>query len=145
MKITNNHNYQQHTSFGSTLAIWKPDATKRGLVGQLNNLLKDNGFEILQSWQGKAPLDKLKKHYAEHQGKPFFNELISSMQEGDIFVAEIEKKNSIDDVKEYRNLVKNTIRPSFALDMTRNTAHSSSDKPNAIQEILLWFGEKLGK
>lgn len=143
MKITGNN--QQSTSFGSTLAIWKPDATKRGLVKPLNNLLKENGFEILQSWQGKAPIEKLEKHYAEHQGKSFFNELINSMREGDIFVAEIEKKNSPDDVKEYRDLVKNVIRPTYAVDLTRNTAHSSSDKMSALQEIKLWFGEILGK
>ncbi len=138
-----NNSQKQH--FKSTLAIWKPDATLRGLEKPLNAILEKNGFSILQSWKGIAPKAKLKSHYAEHEGKPFFDGLITSMSQGDIVVMEIEKKSSANDVLEFRKLVQEKIRPMFALNKQENTAHSSDSTESATREILNWFPTKIGK
>jgi nucleoside-diphosphate kinase len=60
-----------------TLVICKPDAVERGLVGAIIDRLERKGFVIVGAELRKIDADTARRHYAEHQGKPFFDDLVA--------------------------------------------------------------------
>ncbi len=128
-----------------TLAIIKPDATERNIVGEIIRIIEKNKFKILRLNSMMLTESKAKEFYGVHSSKPFYNDLIEYMTSGMIVAIELEKDNA---VKEFRDLIgdtnpehaKNgTIRKMFAINQSNNSIHGSDSKENAIKEINLIF------
>lgn len=128
-----------------TLVIIKPDAVKRGLIGEIISAFEKKGLKISAMKLELIEKQKLEKHYAEHKGKPFFNSLVSFMNSGPVVLAVVE---GLDAVKVVRKLVgatngreaePGTIRGKYSMSQQNNLVHASADSTVAAREIELFF------
>ena len=128
-----------------TLAIIKPDATKRNIIGEIISIIENSKFKVIRLSSMILTESKAKEFYDIHSSKPFFDALIEYMTSGMIVVIVLEKDNA---VKEFRDLIGDTnpdnakdgtIRKKFALNQSNNSIHGSDSNENAIKEINLIF------
>ena len=128
-----------------TLAIIKPDATKRNIIGEIISIIENSKFKVIRLSSMILTESKAKELYDIHSSKPFFDALIEYMTSGMIVVIVLEKDNA---VKEFRDLIGDTnpdnakdgtIRKKFALNQSNNSIHGSDSNENAIKEINLIF------
>jgi nucleoside-diphosphate kinase len=128
-----------------TLVIIKPDGVERGLIGEIISRYEKKGFKITDCKMIKADRETLVKHYAEHEEKSFFEELISYMTRGKVLVMIIEGNNAIQIIRKLHGKTNpldaeiGTIRGSFANSVTENIVHASDSKDSAEREISIWF------
>lgn len=129
-----------------TLALIKPDAVQRNIIGMIIAMIENDGFVIKKMKLMKMSEELAKKFYAVHDGKEFFNKLITYMTSGDIVALVLEKENAI---LSYRKLIgstdpktadDNTIRKLYAIDKSFNSVHGSDSVINAKNEISIIFG-----
>jgi nucleoside-diphosphate kinase len=129
-----------------TLALIKPDAVQRNIIGMIIAMIENDGFVIKKMKLMKMSEELAKKFYAVHDGKEFFNKLITYMTSGDIVALVLEKENAI---LSYRKLIgstdpktadDNTIRKLYAIDKSFNSVHGSDSAINAKNEISIIFG-----
>ncbi|MGQ9445241.1 nucleoside-diphosphate kinase [[Pasteurella] aerogenes] len=130
-----------------TLSIIKPDAVQRNLVGQILAKLESNGFTIVAAKMLHLTEPQAEGFYAEHEGKPFFVDLVKYMTSAPVVVAVLEKENA---VKDYRTLMgttdpetaaEGTIRREFALSKQQNSVHGSDSVESAKREIAYYFAD----
>lgn len=132
-----------------TLVLIKPDGVKRELIGKIINHYEEKSLEIVALKMITATNDIAKKHYAEHEGKEFFEELISYVTEGKICAMILMGEKAIDVVrkingdKDPTKAELGSIRGQYALDKTRNLVHASDNSESAEREIMIWFPEFL--
>ena len=128
-----------------TLAIIKPDATKRNIIGEIISIIENSKFKVIRLSSMILTESKAKEFYDIHSSKPFFDALIEYMTSGMIVAIVLEKDNA---VKEFRDLIGDTnpdnakdgtIRKKFALNQSNNSIHGSDSNENAIKEINLIF------
>ncbi len=128
-----------------TLAIIKPDATQRNIIGEIISMIENSNFKIIRLSSMMLTESKAKEFYKIHSSKSFYNTLIEYMTSGMIVAIELEKDNA---VQEFRDLIGNTdpnnakdgtIRKKFALNQSNNSIHGSDSNENAIKEINLIF------
>lgn len=128
-----------------TLAIIKPDATKRNLIGQILAEIEHGGLKIKALKMLHLTAEQAGGFYAEHQGKDFFAPLVAFMTSAPIVVAVLEGENA---VQHYRALMgatdpekreKGTIRDKFALSYRENSVHGSDSEASAKREIAYFF------
>jgi nucleoside-diphosphate kinase len=131
-----------------SLIILKPDAVQRGLIGPILTRLEQRGLKLagLKLMRIDEPLAR--RHYAVHEGKPFFNGLVEYIISGPVVVAVLIGKNVIGTV---RNTVgatnpaqaaPGTIRGDFAVEIGRNLIHASDSPENGEKEIELFFDQE---
>jgi nucleoside-diphosphate kinase len=132
-----------------TLVLIKPDGVKRELIGKIINHYEEKSLEIVALKMITATKDIAKKHYVEHEGKQFFEELISYVTEGKICAMILMGEKAIDVVrkingdKDPTKAELGSIRGQYALDKTRNLVHASDNTESAEREIMIWFPEHL--
>ena len=128
-----------------TFVMVKPDGVHRGFIGEIISRLERKGLKIVGMKMIKISTELAKEHYAEHKGKPFFNNLVDFITSGPVVAMVVEGKNAI---KVVRNLVgatnpaeaaPGTIRGDFGLDVGRNIVHASDSPSSAEREISLFF------
>lgn len=130
-----------------TLVIIKPDGVKRGLIGNVITRYERKGFHIIAGKLMKAKKETVEKHYIQHKGKPFYNDLINYFLEGVIFVMVVEGDEAIELVrrihghKDPKQALPGTIRGDYSNSITRNIVHASDCKESAEREIDIWFPE----
>jgi nucleoside-diphosphate kinase len=128
-----------------TLVIAKPDAVKRGLAGEILARVERKGMRIVAGRFFRIDEAMAQHHYAEHEGKPFFGDLISFITSGPVlaFVAEGPEATSV--VRALmgptnpRQAPPGTIRGDFAIELTENLVHGSDSPESAQREIELFF------
>jgi len=135
-----------------TLVLVKPDGVARGLVGEVIARIEAKGYKIAQLRMLQADRALLEKHYAEHQGKPFFEPLVEFMMSGPIvaLVAEgnrvIEGFRSLAGVTDPTVAAPGTIRGDLARDqgtrVVQNIVHGSDSPESAAREIAIFFEGK---
>ncbi len=135
-----------------TLVLVKPDGVARGLVGEVIARIEAKGYKIIQLRMLQADRSLLEKHYAEHQGKPFFEPLVEFMLSGPIvaLVAEgnrvIEGFRSLAGVTDPTVAAPGTIRGDLARDqgtkVVQNIVHGSDSPESAAREIAIFFEGK---
>ena len=135
-----------------TLVLVKPDGVARGLVGEVIARIEAKGYKIVQLRMLQADRALLEKHYAEHQGKPFFEPLVEFMKSGPIvaLVAEgnrvIEGFRSLAGVTDPTVAAPGTIRGDLARDqgtkVVQNIVHGSDSPESAAREIAIFFEGK---
>lgn len=128
-----------------TLAIIKPDIVERHLIGAIISRLEQAQFSIVAMKMVHLNQQQAAGFYAEHEGKPFFANLIAFMTSTPVVVLVLEKENAIAD---YRALMgktnpaeanMGTLRRDFALDGSRNSVHGSDSSQSAEREIAYFF------
>lgn len=135
-----------------TLVLVKPDGVARGLVGEVIARIEAKGYSIFALRMLQADRALLEKHYAEHQGKPFFEPLVEFMMSGPIvaIVAEgnrvIEGFRSLAGVTDPTVAAPGTIRGDLARDqgtkVVQNIVHGSDSPESAAREIAIFFEGK---
>jgi nucleoside-diphosphate kinase len=131
-----------------SLVLIKPDAMKRNLAGAIiarfeQRGLKTIGLKMLHMDEALA-----KRHYAVHEGKPFFNDLVKYIISTSIVAIVFEGENAIELIRKTmgatdpKKAEKGTIRADFGLDIQNNAVHGSDSPENAIKEIKLFFKDK---
>ena len=132
-------------SLQRTLSIIKPDAVRRNLIGAILARLEQQGFSIVAAKMVRLSKEQAEGFYAEHQGKPFFESLVTYMMSAPVLVSVLEKENAVQD---YRTLMgatnpeaaaEGTIRRDFALSQRENSVHGSDSLESAAREIAYFF------
>lgn len=130
-----------------TLVIIKPDAVQRGLVGQIISRFEARGLKIAGMKFMQIDRDLAARHYAVHQGKPFYPGLIEYITSSPVVVMVLEGPKAIEIVRRTMGATNpveaqpGTIRADFALMIGRNLVHGSDSPETAQCEIDLYFTE----
>ncbi|HEX6290848.1 MAG TPA: nucleoside-diphosphate kinase [Herpetosiphonaceae bacterium] len=130
-----------------SLVILKPDAVQRGLVGPILTRLEQRGLKIIGMKLMRIDEQLARTHYAEHEGKGFFNDLVSYITSGPVVVLVIAGENVIEMVRSIvgaTNPVKSapgTIRGDFAVSIGRNLIHASDKPESGEREVKNFFQE----
>lgn len=128
-----------------SLIILKPDAVQRGLIGPILTRIEQRGLRIVGMKLIQIDEALARRHYAIHEGKPFFDSLISYITSGPVVVLVVSGANVIEIVRSMvgaTNPVKaapGTIRGDFALEIGRNLIHASDSPENGEMEVNLFF------
>jgi nucleoside-diphosphate kinase len=131
-----------------TLVIIKPDAVQRGLIGPVLTRLERRGLRFAAMKLLQITPALAARHYAVHQGKPFYDGLIEFITSGPVVVAVIEGPDAIDTVRKTMGATSpaqaepGTIRADFGLEIGRNLVHGSDGPDTAAYEIPLYFAEE---
>ena len=128
-----------------TLSIIKPDATSRNIIGKIISRFEDNNLKVVAA--KLIQLDRVKAggFYAEHDGKPFFQNLIEYMTSAPVLVQVLEGESAIAKNRELmgatnpQDAAPGTIRADFAESIDANAVHGSDSESSALREINYFF------
>jgi nucleoside-diphosphate kinase len=129
-----------------TLILVKPDAFARGLTGEIIRRFENKGLKIVAMRHMQVTEDLAKQHYAEHDGKPFFGELVEFITSGPIVALVLVGESAI---KAARQVIGATnpleaapgsIRGDFAIAVGQNMVHGSDSPESGEREAKLFFG-----
>ena len=126
----------------------KPGSIQRGLIGEIISRFENRGLKIIAMKLMHVSTDLAEKHYAEHRGKPFFNELVSYITSGPVVAMVLEGPNAISVVRtmngktDPQEAACGTIRGDFGLFTGKNIVHGSDSKDSAKREIGFFFTEE---
>ena len=132
-----------------TLILVKPDGVERGLTGEILRRVEAKGYRIAELKQLNATTEQLAAHYAEHEGKPFYQPLVDFMLSGPVVAAILEGDRVIEGFRslagttEPTTAVPGTIRGDLGRDwgekVQKNLVHGSDSPESADLEIGIWF------
>ncbi|CAM2886277.1 MULTISPECIES: nucleoside-diphosphate kinase [Dermacoccus] len=132
-----------------SLVIVKPDGYRRGLTGEVLRRIEAKGYTLAALQVTEATREQLAEHYAEHEGKPFYEPLVEFMSSGPVVVAVIEGNDCI---KGFRSLagatnpteaapgsIRGDLGRDWGLKVQQNIVHGSDSTESAEREIGIWF------
>ena len=129
-----------------TLVICKPDAVERGLVGEIVSRLEVKGLRLLAAELRQIDADTAGRHYAEHDGKPFYDELVAFITRSPSMVMVVEGPGdtwkvvrALMGVTNPKEAAPGTIRGDLALETGENLVHGSDSPESAAREIEIFF------
>jgi nucleoside-diphosphate kinase len=129
----------------STLLIIKPDAVRRGLIGEILSRVERKGLRIEDLRMMRIDRDLAERHYAEHREKPFFADLVSFIIGGHVVVAKLSGREAISVLRTLMGATDpakspiGTIRGDLGIEMTENLVHGSDSPESAERELALFF------
>lgn len=130
------------------MILVKPDGVARGLVGEVINRIERKGLTLVALELKTAEQDVAAAHYAEHNGKPFYSDLLEFITSGPLVAAVAEGPRAIAAFRQLaggtdpvEKATPGTIRGDFALETQNNLVHGSDSVESADREIGLWFPE----
>jgi nucleoside-diphosphate kinase len=129
-----------------TLVLIKPDGVKRRLIGEILGRIERKGLTVAALQLQDVSDELARKHYAEHDGKPFFPSLLEFITSGPVVAAIVEGPRAVPAFRQIaggtdpvEKAVPGTIRGDFALITQDNLVHGSDSPESAAREIELWF------
>jgi nucleoside-diphosphate kinase len=128
-----------------TLVLVKPDALQRGLAGEVLARLERRGLRIAGLKLLQISDEMAKRHYAEHEGKPFYQGLLTFITSGPIIAAAFEGPGAIQAARQVmgatdpQKAAPGTIRADLGIDMGRNLVHGSDSPESAKRELAIFF------
>ena len=128
-----------------TLSIIKPDATSRNIIGKIISRFEENDLKIIAAKLVKLDQAKAGGFYAEHDGKPFFQNLVEYMTSAPVLVQVLEGESAIAKNRELmgatnpQDAAPGTIRADFAESIDANAVHGSDSESSAVREINYFF------
>tara|TARA_B100001113_G_scaffold294947_1_gene252027 strand:- start:472 stop:897 length:426 start_codon:yes stop_codon:yes gene_type:complete len=131
-----------------TLSIIKPDAVKKNVIGKIITRFEENGLHLVAGKLIHLTDELASGFYAEHDGKPFFNDLKNFMTSGPVFIQVLEGENAIQKNRELmgatnpQEAAEGTIRADFAKSIDANAVHGSDSLDSAKREIEYFFSTK---
>jgi nucleoside-diphosphate kinase len=132
-----------------TLVLVKPDGVRRHLTGEIISRIERKGYDIVELKQLSATREILEQHYAEHEGKPFYEPLVEFMLSGPVVALVLEGERVIEGFRslagstEPTTAAPGTIRGDLGRDwglkVQQNLVHGSDSPESAQREIGIWF------
>jgi nucleoside-diphosphate kinase len=128
-----------------TLVLCKPDCVERGLVGEVVARLERKQLKIVALELRHLDEATAKQHYAEHDGKPFFPDLVAFITRSPLVAMVVEGPEAFKVVRTLmgvtnpREATPGTLRGDFAIELTENLVHGSDGEESAAREIALFF------
>ncbi len=130
-----------------SLSIIKPDATRRGLTGQVNSRIEAAGLRIIAQRRIRMTEQQAQSFYAVHKDRPFYNDLVAFMTSGPVVVQVLEGDNAIATYREIMGATNpaeaaaGTIRADLAENVEANSVHGSDAVETAAEEIGFFFAD----
>ena len=132
-----------------TLVLVKPDGVRRGLTGEVVRRIEAKGYTLARLELREATPELLAEHYAEHEGKPFYEPLVEFMQTGPVVAMRVAGNRVIEGFRvlagttDPTTAAPGTIRGDFGRDwglkVQQNLVHGSDSVESAERELDLWF------
>ena len=132
-----------------TLVLIKPDGVKRNLIGEIISRIETKGYTVVAMKKFTPSRELLAEHYAEHEGKPFYEPLVEFMLSGDVVALCVEGNRVIEGFRSLAGATDptlaapGTIRGDLGRDwgskVQQNLVHGSDSEESASREIALWF------
>lgn len=128
-----------------TLAIIKPNAVKRNLIGKIISRIEDKGLKINGMKMLVPTIEQAKKHYAVHEGKDFYDKLIEAITSSPIIAMVVSGEDSVSLMRLLAGATNpqesqpGTIRGDFSNNLRFNVVHTSDSVKNANKEISIYF------
>jgi nucleoside-diphosphate kinase len=132
-----------------TLVLIKPDGVKRNLIGEIISRLEAKGYVVADLKKFTPSKDLLHAHYAEHEGKPFFDPLVEFMSSGDVVAIKLEGNRVIEGFRSLAGATDPTVAApgtirgdlgrDWGLKVQQNLVHGSDSEESAACELALWF------
>ena len=132
-----------------TLVLLKPDAVRRNLIGEIISRIEAKGYVVVEMKRIAASRELLAQHYAEHEGKPFYEPLVEFMLSGDVVALRVEGNRVIEGFRALAGAtdptaaLPGTIRGDLGRDwgtkVQQNLVHGSDSVESAQRELALWF------
>jgi nucleoside-diphosphate kinase len=132
-----------------TLVLIKPDGVKRNLIGEIIGRIEAKGYSVVAMKKFTPTRELLTEHYAEHEGKPFYEPLVEFMMSGDVVALCVEGYRVIEGFRSLAGATDptvaapGTIRGDLGRDwgqkVQQNLVHGSDSEESASREIGLWF------
>lgn len=128
-----------------TLVLIKPDAVKAKHIGDIIKIYEEKGLKILAMKMLKMDEKLASKHYAEHVGRDYYDDLMGFMTSGPIVAMVLQGEGAIANVRAINGktnpaqAAEGTIRKLYAASGTRNAVHASDSPENAKREISIFF------
>jgi nucleoside-diphosphate kinase len=129
-----------------TLILVKPDAFARGLTGEIIARFENKGLKIAAMRHMRVTEDLARQHYAEHEGKPFFGELVEFITSGPIVAMVLEGEEAIRAARQVIGATNpleaapGSIRGDYAIAVGQNMVHGSDSPESGEREAKLFFG-----
>ncbi len=130
-----------------TLIIVKPDGVQRGLVGEIVGRLERRGLKIVAMQMQEVSRETAERHYAEHEGKPFFAGLVDYITSAPVVVMVLEGPQAVAAARSTIGSTKpveatpGTIRGDLGMMVGRNLVHGSDSPESGKREIGIFFGD----
>ncbi len=130
-----------------SLIILKPDAVQRGLIGTIIGRLEQRGLKLVGMKLMQINEALARKHYGEHEGKPFFNGLVSYITSGPVIVIAVAGENVIEMIRSTVGATNpgkaapGTIRGDYAVSIGRNLIHASDKPESGEREVQNFFAD----
>lgn len=134
-----------------TLVLIKPDGIERKIMGEIISFYEQKDLNIVELKLVQCSRATAEKHYEEHKGKSYFEDLINYITSGKLCAMVIEGEDAINIVRKINgnkdpNLAElGSIRGKYADDRTKNLVHASDNFKNAEREIAIWFPDIVSK
>ena len=129
-----------------TLVICKPDAVERGLAGEILRRLESKGLRLAAAELRTIDKETAGRHYAEHEGKPFYDDLVSFITRSPALLMVVEGPadtyavvRTLMGATNPKSAAPGTIRGDLAIEMTENLVHGSDSPESAAREIGIFF------
>ncbi len=130
-----------------TLSIVKPDAVGKNVIGEIYSRFEQAGLRIAAAKMVHMDAVKAGGFYAEHEGRPFYNDLVAFMTSGPVMVQVLEGESAIAKNREImgatnpQEAAAGTIRADFAQSIDANAVHGSDAPESAAREVAYFFDE----
>ncbi|MFT8871133.1 MAG: nucleoside-diphosphate kinase [Sporolactobacillus sp.] len=130
-----------------TFLMVKPDGVRRGLIGEIIGRFEAKGFKMVAGKLVQLSDETVRRHYAEHEGKSFYDDLLTFMTSGPVFAMVWEGEHIIELARLMMGATNpvqaapGTIRGDYATLVNRNVIHGSDSPFSAAREISLFFSE----
>ena len=130
-----------------TLSIIKPDATSKNIIGKIIDRFEENGLKVIAGKLIHMDQAKAAGFYAEHEGRPFFPNLVEYMTSAPVFVQVLEGDNAVLKNRELMGATNpseaepGTVRADFAETIDANAVHGSDSTDSAAREISYFFDD----
>ncbi len=132
-----------------TLVLVKPDGVRRGLVGEVIRRIEAKGYTLVRLELRTATRDLLVQHYAEHEGKPFYEPLVEFMLSGPVVAMVVEGERVVegfralagatDPTAALPGTIRGDLGRDWGLAVQQNLVHGSDATESAEREIGIWF------
>ena len=128
-----------------TYSMIKPDGVRNGHIGEIVNRFERAGLTVERMELGMVTDEQAKQNYAEHEGKPFYNDLMTYITSGPVVKMVISGENAVAKCRSLMGATNpleatpGTIRGDFGLDMSENVIHGSDSVESAEREISIFF------
>jgi len=130
-----------------TMVLIKPDGVERNIIGNIISSYEANGLKVKELKLMQATRGIAEKHYSQHKGKDFYEELINFITRGPLVAIILKGDNAVNKVRAINgstspdDAAEGTIRHRYARSKTENCVHASDTVESAQEEIDLWFPE----